>query len=150
MQNIIGHFLIKYGVDTNVLVDLILYPNAKEYFKKKGYSFPDKFLCTIPQVIGETKGVLINRYNYSKDKADKEIDRILQEFVIEKLNFNSFDEDISLIEEIGQKYKLNEEDITIIYAFWKMKVKIVVARDTAFENTCKELNINVIKWPKFK
>lgn len=126
----------------------MLYQDAKEYFKKRGYSFPDKFLCVVPQIIGETKGVLINKYNYSEEQANKEIDRILQEFTIGKVTLWSIEDDISIVDEIGKKHSLNQEDVLIIYSFWKLGVRIVVSRDLAFENTCKELNINVIKWPK--
>ena len=148
-SGVIGDLFTKYGLDTNVLVDLILYPKSVEYFKKRGYSFPGKFLCTLRQCIGECKGVLINRYDYSEGKANKEIDRILEEFMIEKLPNVVIEDDIEVIEEIGQRYQLNDEDVPIIYGFWKLKVNIIVVRDTAFENTCKELNINVIRWPSF-
>lgn len=145
----IGDLFIKYGLDTNVLVDLVLYPQAKEYFKERGYSFPDKFLCTLSQCVGECKGILINKYIYSEEKANQEIDRILEEFMIEKLSPVFIDDDIEVIEEIGRKHQLNDEDVPIIYGFWKLKVTIVVVRDVAFEKTCKELNINPIKWPYF-
>ncbi len=148
-SGVIGDLFTKYGLDTNVLVDLILYPNAADYFKKRGYAFPDKFLCTLRQCIGECKGVLINKYGYPEDKANNEIDRILEEFMIGKLPQVVIDEDIGVIQEIGQKHRLNEEDVPIIYAFWKLNVTIIVARDTALENTCKELNINTIRWPMF-
>lgn len=144
----VGDFFTKYGLDTNVLVDLILYPKAVEYFRQRGYSFPDKFLCTLSQCIGETKGVLINKYNHSKEKADKKIDRILEKFMIEKLPKVFIEDDIEIVEGIGQKYSLNKEDVPIIYGFWKLKVNIVVVRDNAFENTCNELNINAVRWPK--
>ena len=135
--------------DANVLVDLVLYPKAKEYFEKRGYAFPGKFLCTLPQCIGECKGVLINRYGYSEEKANTQIDKLMEEFLIEKLPNVVIEEDVSVVEEIGQKYGLNTEDVSIIYGFWKLKVNIIVVRDNAFENTCKELNINVVKWPNF-
>src|SRR3989338_8994900 len=106
-SGVIGNLFTKYGLDTNVLVDLILYSKAADYFKNRGYTFPDKFLCTLRQCIGECKGVLINRYGYSEDKANKEIDRILEEFMIEKLPNVAIDEDIDVIEGIGQKYQLN-------------------------------------------
>jgi len=147
--SVIGDLFTKYGLDANVLVDLVLYPKAKEYFEKRGYSFPEKFLCTLSQCIGECKGVLINRYGYSKQKADTEIDKIREDFLIEKLPNVIIEEDISIVEEIGQKYELNPEDVPIIYGFWKLKVNIIVVRDYAFENTCKELNLNVVKWPIF-
>ncbi len=146
---LVGDFFTKYGLDTNVFVDLVLYPKAREYFERKGYSFPEKFLCTLPQCLGECKGVLINRYGYSEEKADREINRIMEEFLIEKLPPVVIEEDIYLIEGIGEKHKLNSEDVPIIYGFWKLKVNIIVVRDTAFEETCKELNLNVIKWPSF-
>ncbi len=146
---VIGDLFTKYGLDANVLVDLVLYPKAKEYFEKRGYSFPGKFLCTLPQCIGECKGVLINRYGYSKEKADIEIDRMIDEFLIEKLPNLVIEDDLSVVEEIGQKYGLNEEDLPIIYGFWKLKVNIIVVRDNAFEDTCTELNIKVVKWPSF-
>lgn len=147
--NVIGDLFTKYGLDANVLVDLVLYPEAKEYFKERGYSFPDKFLCTLPQCIGECKGVLIHKYSYSEEKANKDIDTILGRFMIEKLLNVIIEDDIEVVEEIGQNYGLNEEDVSIIYGFWKLKVNIVVVRDTAFENTCKRLNINAIRWPRF-
>src|SRR3989344_5030114 len=149
-SDVIGDLFPKYGLDTNVLVDLILYPRARDYFKNRGNSFPDKFLYTLRQCIGECKGVLINRYDYSEEKANKEIDRILGEFMIEKMSHLTIDEDIEIIEEIGKKHKLNDEDIPVIYGFWKLKVNIIVVRDNAFEKTCKELNISPIRWPIFR
>ncbi len=148
-SGVIGDMFTRYGLDTNVLVDLVLYPKAKEYFQKRGYSFPDKFLCTLHQCLGEAKGVLINKYNYSEEKANRELDRILEEFMIEKSPAVVVQEDIEVVEEIGKRYGLNDEDVPVIYGFWKLKINIVVVRDTAFENTCKGLNINVIKWPIF-
>jgi len=147
--SVIGDLFTKYGLDANVLVDLVLYPQAKEYFEGRGYSFPRKFLCTLPQCIGECKGVLINRYDYSEEKANSTINRIMEEFLVEKLPNVVIDDDVSVVEEIGQEYGSNEEDVPIIYGFWKLKVNIIVVRDNAFENTCKELNINVVKWPSF-
>lgn len=146
---LVGDLFTKYGLDANVLVDLVLYPKAKEYFQQKGYSFPDKFLCTLHQCIGEAKGVLINRYNYSLEQADQELNKIMEDFMIEKSPAVVIEDDILIVEEIGQKYKLNEEDVPIIYGFWKLKINIVVVRDRAFENSCKELNINIIRWPHF-
>ena len=146
---IIGDIFPKFGIDANVLIDLILYSKAKEYFKQKGFSFPDKSLCTLPNILGEVKGVLINRYEYSKEKADTEIDNLLEEFSIEKLPQLVIEKDSKTIEEIGDKYQLNKEDIPIIYQFWKLKVKKILVRDNAFEQTCKELNISIEKWPKF-
>lgn len=146
---VIGDLFTKYGLDANVLIDLVLYPKAKEYFETRGYSFPGKFLCILPQCIGECKGVLINRYGYSEEKANKEINKIMEDFLIEKLPGVIIEDDISVVEEIGQNCGLNTGDVPIIYGFWKLKVNIVVVRDNAFENTCKELNINVVKWPSF-
>lgn len=148
-DNVIGDLFTKYGLDTNVLVDLVVYPKAKEYFEKRGYSFPDKFLCTLPQCIGECKGVLIHKYGYTEDKANEAINKILEEFLIEKLPNILIEDDILVVEGIGQRYGLNKEDFSIIYGFWKLKVNIIVVRDNAFENTCKELNINIIRWPSF-
>ncbi len=148
-DGVIGNLFTPYGLDTNVLVDVILYPKAVEYFQKKGYSFPNKFLCTLRQCLGECKGVLINRYDYSEEKANKEIDRVLYDFMIEKLPGVMIEDDIEVIEEIGRKHGLNAEDVPIIYGFWKLKINMVVVRDHAFEKTCKELNINAIRWPTF-
>jgi hypothetical protein len=66
----LGHFLTKFGIDANVLIDLVLDPKAKDYFKEKGYSFPDKFLCTLNRIVGETKGVLINKYKFTEPEAN--------------------------------------------------------------------------------
>ncbi len=145
---LVSDLFTKYGLDSNVLIDLVLYPKAVEYFKQRGYSFPKNFLCTLSQCIGEAKGVLINKYNHSEEKADKEIDRILEEFMIEKLPKVIIEDDIEIVEEIGKKYSLNDEDVPIIYGFWKLKITLVVVRDNAFESTCKELNINAVRWPK--
>ena len=73
----------------------------------------------------------------------------MEDFLIEKLPNVVVEDDVSVVEEIGQKYELNAEDVPIIYGFWKLKVNIIVVRDNAFENTCKELNINIVKWPSF-
>jgi hypothetical protein len=147
---LIGDLFVRFGLDTNVLVDLILHPNAKEYFKDKGYSFPDKFLCTLPQCVGECKGVLINKYGLVQGEVDAKIDALLDEFMIEKLPRLVIESDISVVQEIGMKYGLNDEDVPIIYGFWKFKVNIVVVRDFAFEKTCSDLNITAIRWPAFK
>ncbi len=146
---LMGDFFTKYGLDANVLIDLAIYPHAKEYFIQRGYSFPNKFLCTLPQCIGETKGILIHKYNYSEEQADQAIDNILEEFMIEKLPTVVIEDDIKVIEEAGEQYGLNAEDVPIIYGFWKLKINIVVVRDNDFENTCRKLNINTIRWPSF-
>ena len=49
-SDVIGDLFPKYGLDTNVLVDLILYPRARDYFKNRGYSFPDKFYIPFANV----------------------------------------------------------------------------------------------------
>lgn len=90
-----------------------------------------------------------NKYEYSEEKANQELDRLLEEFMIEKSPAVVVEDDIEVVEEIGQKFSLNNEDIPIIYGFWKLNISIVVVRDSAFENTCKELNIKVIRWPTF-
>ena len=146
---IIGDLVPKCGLDANVLVDLILYPNAKKYFKEHGYSFPHQFLCTLPQCIGECKGVLINKYGFTLQKANDVIDALLDDFMVQKLPFVSLNDDIIAVEGLGKKHGLNDEDLPIIYGFWKLKITLVVSRDNAFEATCEELNINVIRWPLF-
>src|SRR3989344_2653504 len=138
---IISDVFPKTGIDANVLIDLILYKKAKDYFKNKEYNFPNKFLCTLNRVVGETKGVLINRYDYSEEKATKEIEKLIEELNIELFPMVKFEDDVELVEKIGSKYNLNDEDIAIIYGFWKYKVKNILVRDEAFENTCKELKI---------
>ena len=143
----LGHFFTKLGIDANVLIDLVLDPKAKDYFKEKGYSFPDKFLCTLSRIVGETKGVLINKYNFTEEKANNEIDNVLNELNIEKFPMIQFEDDVKIVKEIAKKFDLNKEDIAIIYCFWKLKVKKILVRDNAFEKTCKELNFGVIKWP---
>lgn len=147
---IIGDIFPKTGIDTNVIVDLILYKKAKDYFKEKEYNFPNKFLCTLHAVIGEAKGILINKFQYSKEKADLEIDKLLDELNIEKLPFKKVETDIEIIEKIGNKFMLNKEDVHIIYEFWKLNVKSIIVRDYAFEKTCKELQIKIITWPMFQ
>lgn len=145
----LGQFMTKCGIDANVIIDLVLYQSSREYFKKKGYSFPDKFLCTLPQVIGEIKGVLINKYDFKEEDADARINKVLKDFCIEKIKSFPINDDIHIVEEIGEKYGLNDEDIPIIYSFWKYHVKMVLVRDKAFQKTCEELNINVIEWQNF-
>lgn len=145
---LVGDFFPKCGIDASVLVDLILYKNAKQYFKDKGYSFPDKVLCTNGAAIGDTKGVLINKYNYDPKLVDKEIDTILNDFFIEKQPCLKIEDDVKIIEDIGAEYELNEEDVPIIYQFWKQKVKMVIVRDEAFEKTCQKLNMIILPWPK--
>ncbi len=49
---------------------------------------------------------MINRYDYSEEKADTEIDRILEEFMVEKSPAVVVEDDISVVEKIGQKYEL--------------------------------------------
>ena len=92
--SVIGDLFTKYGLDANVLVDLVLYPKAKEFFEKRGYSFPGKFLCTLSQCIAECKGVLINRYGYLEEKANKEINKLMDDFLIEKLSNVVIEDDV--------------------------------------------------------
>ncbi len=139
------------GIDASVLVDLALYEESVEFFKKLGFQFPKELFCTASNCIGEAKGVLINTYKKDVAWTNKRLDEILDKFFIEKLYCkDEFYEDIDVVKKIGDKYELNEEDVPIILTLWKNGVGIVIVRDKAFEDTCKELNIDVIGFPKIE
>lgn len=136
------------GIDSSVLVDLALYEESVNYFKKLGFQFPKELFCTVTACVGEAKGVLINEYGKDVDWVNKRLDEILDSFFIEKRYWkDDFYDDVEVVENIGKKYGLNEEDVPIILTLWKHGVSIVIVRDKAFENTCKELNIDVIGFP---
>ncbi len=136
------------GIDSSVLIDLALYEKSVEYFKSYGFQFPSEVFCVTTNSIGEAKGVLINKYKKSLAWVNKRIDDILDQFYIQKIMYeDDFYQDAVTIERIGEKYGLNEEDVPIILTMWKHGVSIVMVRDKAFEDTCKELGIDVIGFP---
>ncbi len=135
-------------IDSSVLIDIALYEDSLNYFKKYGFQFPRDLFCVVTNSIGETKGVLINKYNKEPSWVNSRINFLLDEFYIQKLLYDeSFHEEYDIIKKIGDKHGLNEEDIPIILTLWKHEISIVIARDKAFENTCKELGIDVISFP---
>ncbi len=146
----VGDLFKKVGLETSFLVDLCLMEDAHDFLKAQGYDQSLTRLCTLARCIGEAKGVLINRKGLSESEANQKIDRVLHQFDVQKLDINHLDwEDVTTVEELATKHKMNPEDIPIVYAFWKSRIHLLLTRDKALTAVCKELGMGVMYIPAF-
>lgn len=147
---------IKNGLDSTVLVNTVACFDSKfDEFRKRGFTFPPNLFyyheISRPEVIG----VLINKFNYTKDEAITSWNKLVQEFNLSKISRNeSIDEPYEkLVEEANERVvkqendtdlKIGEQDVIIIGGFLKNNVNFVHTGDKGFQKTCEELKLNVV------
>ncbi len=142
------------GLDTSVLVDLILSTKAKEFFYGNVYQFEKNLIFTHRTCLGECLGLLIGNYGFSKEEARGKIQQFVDEF---KVTILEREEDVGPDEQyvfnLGKKYGWSGDqiinDAIIIASFWRKGINMVVVRDHIFEKVCRELKITVLSFPLF-
>lgn len=152
-----GLNVVKNGLDTNRLVNLIVRFKSSQNFKIAGFQFPPDLFYIHKVSFGEAVGILINKFNYNPKEAilivrewrdafqTREITRDEISKSYEKIVENINNE---LVKQKGAGYKIGEQDITIIAGFKKENITLVHVKDKGFEETCKKLDIQVIPTPK--
>ncbi len=142
------------GLDTSVLIDLMMLSPAKEFFEEKIYLFEENLLFTHRMCLAECLGLLIGNYGFSKEEAKEKIRAFLEEFRITILELDEgLEEDGKYVFGIGKKYGWSGDqiinDAIIIASFWRKRMNMVVVRDGVFEKVCKELKMKVLSFPLF-
>lgn len=141
------------GLDSSVLMEMLLSDTAKQFFLKEIYAFEKNLLFTHRVCIGECLGLLVGKYIHSKEDARQKISKLLQEFQITILEDEPVTEDINYVFGIGRKYgwegSIANRDALIIASFWKKEIKTVIVRDKIFEKVCRELKILSFPFPQF-
>ena len=66
------------GLDTSVIIDLMMLSAAKEFFEEKIYLFEENLLFTHRMCLAEGLGLLIGNYGFSKEEARKKIQAFLE------------------------------------------------------------------------
>lgn len=150
---------IKKGLDSSTLINLIVVFDGKfEIFRKQGFTFPPHLFYYHELSRPEVTGVLINKYNFTKEEAIESFDNMVKEFFLEKIqhiaskdrayqrivgNANKI-----VVKKFGKNFEVGDNDIIIIAAFLRENVTFVHSGDQGFIETCKELKINTLPLPQ--
>lgn len=149
--------IIKNGLDTSRLVNLIICFDSPEEFKMNGFPAPPNLFFINEISFSEAKGILINRFKYAADKATNIIRKWKSEFCISEIkkdkNSEDFEkivrkENIEIVKQLGPSYMMHDPDIIIVAGFLREKINIIHAKDKGLEETCKKLGFNVIPTPE--
>jgi ribosomal protein L24E len=146
---------IKIGVDTSIIVNLILKDINLFEFKKKEFS-GDAVPYYAMRTKYEFKRVMLNKFDVDKKEKNKLWRRIKSSLGLKPLKIGSSDiskytdkvkkANTKLIEQkepqFQKDYKIENEDIEIIASFLKSKIKIVYTSDRAFHETCEILRLD--------
>jgi len=140
------------GLDTSVLMDLITFEKAKDYFRQQVYQFEENFLFTHRMCLAECLGLLVGERGMPKEETRAKIRALLEEFRITILERDEqLQNDEQYVFALGRRYgwKGSEiiNDAIIIASFWRKRISLVVVRDYIFEKVCRELKINVLSFP---
>ena len=147
--------IIKNGLDTSRLVNLITVFTSPEEFKMAGYPFPPHLFFVSDISFNETVGILIHKFNKTKDWAIAQIRLWYASFNLQRISEEHIEKFIPLVretnativKEFGENYRIGDEDTKIIACFLKEGVNIVHSSDKGFKETCKKLNMNIADIP---
>ena len=148
--------VIKFGLDSSVIYDIITEFESKEYFMKKGYQFPKYLLYYHEASFNEVVGLLINKKKMSFENAKKTMKQFIDDFNLECINRNDKSKEYEeivrkanddLVNENNEDYKIGSIDIIIIAGFLQNKITLVEVRDRNFEKTCEKLDIKCFRFP---
>lgn len=153
-KNKIAHNFQKVGIDTSVLVNLIVKEIDLFKFKEKEFS-PNDSLYYAMRTKYEFKGVLLNKFGFNKKEKNKLWKRAKNSLKLNPIRIGGRDisrhlekvrkANASLIKQINPQFKMfnkiGEEDIQIIANFLKWKINKVYTSDRAFYETCKILGL---------
>ena len=149
--------VIKVGLDSSVIYDIITELESKEYFKGKGYQFPKYLLYYHEASFNEIVGLLINKKNMKFDEAKKKIKQFIDDFNVECIKRDDKSKEYEeivrkanedVVKEYGKDYGIGEMDIKIIAGFLQNKMTSIEVRDKGFEKTCEKLDMNHFKFPE--
>ena len=145
----------KIGIDTSVLVNLIIKDIDLFKFKEKEFSINDAIYYAMKTKY-EFKGVILNKYGFNKKEKNKLWRRVknslgLKPIKIGKRNISQYlgrvREANSLLIKQGHATKyptaciIGEEDIEIIANFLKWGITKIYTSDRAFYETCKAIGL---------
>jgi predicted nucleic acid-binding protein len=149
--------IVKNGLDSSILINLIACHNVDE-FKKREFPFQPNLVYIQEVSRTETIGVLIHKFKYTLQEAKDAFENLKREFQIETIKRNITDIQYENIvtsanetvvnKHLNEKLKIGEKDVIIIGGFLKEKINFIHSADQAFCLTCDELKLNVIPLPK--
>ncbi len=149
--------VIKVGLDSSVIYDIITELESKEYFKSKSYQFPKYLLYYHEASFNEIVGLLINKKKIKFDEAKKEMKQFIDYFNVECIKRDDKSKEYEeivrkanedVVKEHGKDYRIGEIDIKIIAGFLQNKMTSIEVRDKGFEKTCEKLDMNHFKFPE--
>lgn len=149
--------VIKNGLDTSRLVNLIICFDSPQNFRIEGFQFPPNLFFIHEITFNEAVGILINEFNFDQKDAISKVRKWKEEFGTCEIKKDETSEEYEkivektneeVVKEKGEDYKIGDNDIMIIAGFLKEKVNIVHVKDMGFEETCKRLKINIIPTPE--
>jgi len=155
----------KIGIDTSVLINLIIKDIDLFKFKEREFSINDSIYYTM-RTKYEFNGVILNKYGFNKKEKNKLWRRAknslgLMPIRIGKRNISSYLEKVReanalLVEreravKYSAIYKIGKEDIEIIANFLKVNITEIYTSDRAFYETCKILGLKskLIRIPEY-
>ena len=145
----------KIGIDTSVIVQLIVKDINIRRFKEKEFSENDLLYYTL-RTKYEFKGVILNKYGFDKKEKNKLWRRAknllgLTPLRIGRRNISQYINKVKtandiLVEQNSSpkfqiSYKIGKADIEIISNFLKSGITKVYTSDRAFYDTCKILGL---------
>ena len=148
--------VVKVGLDSSVIYDIITEFESKEYFKSKGYQFPKYLLHYHEASFNEVVGLLINEKKMSFEDAKKAMKQFIDDFNVECIKRDDkskeYEEIVKkaneeVVKEYGEDYRIGDVDIKILAGFLQNKMTSVEVRDRGFEKTCERLDMNYFKFP---
>lgn len=149
--------IIKNGLDTSRLINLIICFESPEEFRMEDFPVPQNLFYINDLSFSEALGILIHEFDMSEKTAKRKILDWVDKFSLQRIRYDiiceSYEEvvrqaNLKVVGTKGESYRIGDSDIKIISGFLKEKVNIVHARDKGLEETCKELGLNVVPTPK--
>ena len=146
----------KVGIDTSILVNLVVKDINLFKFKEKNFSIKNIFYYA-QKTKYEFMGVLINKNGFDREEAKKSWKRVADALDLNLIStqknkifpylFRVEEANNFLVKQRGNcnfqmTYKIGKADIEIIANFLKEGVCLVYTSDRAFYETCKILRLN--------
>ncbi len=144
----------KIGIDTSIIINLIIKDIDIYNFKKKNFNEDDKLYYAM-QTKYEFKGVILNRHGFDKKEKNKLWRRAKRslELIPIKIGKRDISKYLNKVKEVNdslsknfysskfQNHKIGMADIEIIANFLKWNITKVYTSDMAFYETCKVLGL---------
>ena len=144
----------KIGIDTSIILNLIIKDIDIYDFKKKNFNEEDKLYYAM-QTKYEFKGVILNRYGFDKKEKNKLWKKAkrslgLMPIKIGKRDISKYLDKVKDVNDLLSKninplkfqiYKIGRADIEIIANFLKWNITKIYTSDIAFYKTCKTLGL---------